>query len=222
MRRSFLLTLSALGLLVCLLGSAGLFAALTDTAYTGDNSVNTAPLDGSADLRLATASVANELTTCGTFDDDLSTGLLSVTDLVPMLAVDTPFCVRNDGIAMVDLTAAAVDLSDVDPSCTGDEADYGDETCGTGGDGSGELAPVLNILWTELDCFTGATSIVASGTLSAHVANAVDLLPLGAGETACYRVQVVYADEAPAAVQIAQSDTATWRFRFDAAAQVNP
>jgi hypothetical protein len=53
MRRSVLLTVAALGGLVSLIGGAGLFSALTDTARTGTNSAESAALAGSADIQLA-------------------------------------------------------------------------------------------------------------------------------------------------------------------------
>ena len=56
MRRSVLGSLAALGVVVCGLGGTGLFAALTDTARGGPNSVESAPLAGSADIQLADAS----------------------------------------------------------------------------------------------------------------------------------------------------------------------
>ena len=57
MRRSALITLAALGGLICLIGGTGLFAALTDSARSGTNSLESGALAGSADIQLSNASV---------------------------------------------------------------------------------------------------------------------------------------------------------------------
>ena len=79
MRRPFLLTVTALGLVVCLVGSTGLFAALTDTAATGTNQVTTPGLASSADIQLAFDEGTPGSPTCGAFSDDLATGLFDFT-----------------------------------------------------------------------------------------------------------------------------------------------
>src|SRR5262245_16526660 len=100
MRRSFLITVSALGLVVCLLGGTGLFAALTDSATTGTNQVDSAPLAGSANLQLAlNDGLTPAMTmTCGAFSDDLATGLVSGTGLIQSVnSAGSVFCLRNVG-----------------------------------------------------------------------------------------------------------------------------
>lgn len=217
MRRSFLLTVSSLGLLISLLGSTGLFAALTDSAFTGENQVDSAPLDGSADLQLATAAFVGLDLECGTFDDDLATGLIMATDLPELMQVQSYFCIRNVGSQPVDLTAGAIDLVQADPACTGDEADLGDASCGDPGD-DGELAAVLNLLWqTSPTCDNSGwvpVSPGASGTLADHVAGPVDLASLASGQSRCLQLGATIAHETATLVQVAQSDSATWRFRF--------
>jgi hypothetical protein len=134
MRRSILLTTSALGLLICLLGSAGLFAALTDTADTDINHVDTAPLAGSADLQLSPINGSNG---CGTWADDLTTGLVSATDVaLPGTAPSVGFCIRNIGSQSVSTAVTVIDLTDTEMGAsTGDDQDYLDVTFGAGAAG---------------------------------------------------------------------------------------
>src|SRR6266508_3353057 len=128
MRRSSLLTLAALGALVCLIAGSGLFAALSDTARTGTNSVDSARLAGSADIQLATATKEIGFPiVCGDFSDDLTSGLFTATDVTPGYAsTEALYCIRNVGSAQVALAALVDELTDIDISCTGDEALYGD------------------------------------------------------------------------------------------------
>src|SRR5687768_8455147 len=98
MRRSVLLTLAALGGLVSLLGGAGLFSALTDTARTGTNSAESAALAGSADIQLAAGSFNAGAIDCGTFSEDLASGFFELTDLTPgFISQGRNFCIRNVG-----------------------------------------------------------------------------------------------------------------------------
>jgi hypothetical protein len=215
MRRSILLTLAALGLMVCGLGSTGLFAALSDVARTGTNSIDSAPIAGSADLQLATYD--RMFDQCGTFSDDLETGLLTATDVAPAGGGTGFFCIQNVGSRAVDLTVLAEDLVDVDDACTGDEADYGDSTCGSG---AGELSGALDIQFVS-DCCNPCTAAFTTTTgLASLVDTATALAPLDPGQVTCYDVRATLGSGTPTtAVQIAQSDSVTWRFRFDGVAQ---
>ena len=215
MRRPLLLTITALGALVCLVGSTGLFAALTDTARTGPNQVVTGGLAPSADIKLATAVFSGGSYTCGTFEDDLLTPAITETDLAPGSGGSAFFCLENVGSqALGSLHVMVDELVDVDHACTGDEADNGDTTCG--GDLLGELSGVLSARWTSNACDTGVEQwATAEVSLLANSTTPEALPTLGIGETMCLQVYVAYRVPPLAAdIQKAQSDTVTWRFKF--------
>jgi hypothetical protein len=212
MRRSILLTTSALGLLICLLGSAGLFAALTDTADTDINHVDTAPLAGSADLQLAPINGANG---CGTWADDLTTGLVSATDVaLPGTAPSVGFCIRNIGSQSVSTAVTVIDLTDTEKgACTGDEQDYLDVTCGAGA--AGELSPIIDVEFFVTDCAGNLGGPTFASGLTDLVSTPLAIVSLASGNTTCYLTQVDAGSGASATqLQVAQSDAAEWRFRF--------
>jgi hypothetical protein len=221
MRRSVLLTVAALGVLVSLFGGTVLFSALQDTARTGTNSAESAALPGAApDIQLASATrTGTGPVVCGAYSDNLSSGLVSTTGLAPGSSLSADyFCIKNAGSKAVTLTAQAEELTDVDFACTGDEAANGDTTCG--GDQLGELSSVLKIVYAPHDCQTG---VFGSGNMSILKDSETTPTSLGdslaAGATGCYSVEVWYPDTtAAAAAQKAQSDRATWRFKFTAQA----
>jgi hypothetical protein len=217
MRRSALITAAVLGALVCLLGGAVLYSALQDTARTGTNSFESAALGSSADIQLARATQSNGTVTCGTFSEDLSSGIFTVTGVKvgDPVAFDY-FCIKNVGSQQVTLSALADELTDVDFACTGDEAANGDATCG--GDQVGELSSVLTISHIKGPC-EGFGGSAPFSTLKANATTPLGLGTLAAGATACYVANVQYlSTTANTAVQTAQSDRATWRFKFSAQA----
>lgn len=218
MRRSLLATITVLGALICLVGGTGLFAALTDTATTGTNSATSDDLPSSIDIKLAGSYAFQGGTgVCGPFVDNLTTPLFTETDLRPNNAGQATFCIRNDGAqTAAHLDVKAIELADVDPACTGDEAESGDATCGNGA--AGELSGVLSVLFIRVACDTGVdaenTAEVGLGDVAA---TPLELFPIGAGQTICFRSQLSYRDPAdPADAQVAQSDSTSWRFRFTA------
>jgi hypothetical protein len=216
MRRSVLLTISAMGLLVCLLGSTGLFAALTDVARTGTNTATSDGLAPSADLQLATGVFVEGFgISCGTFQDNLATPLTVATGLKPGDGGASIFCIRNVGSQSVTLAATVDELTDVDISCTGDEADYGDTTCG--GDLLGELSSVLTVTYVETPCAADppVPTPVGNSGLAANAATPIALGSLGPNQLRCLSVAIDYHTGQPAAaVQKAQSDRVTWRYVF--------
>jgi len=217
MRRSLLLTVTVLGALICLVGGTGLFAALNDTAKTGTNTVTSHDLPTSIDIKLATGSYSGGIITCGTFVDDLATPLFTETDLQPGSNGLAFFCLRNVGAqAASNVDVKSIELSDVDQACTGDEADSGDVTCGGGA--AGELSHVLSVQFTSLDCSTGAEiDGTAEVGLGANAVGPLALPDISASGTLCLKAQVSYRTPAdPVDAQLAQSDTASWRFRFSA------
>jgi hypothetical protein len=223
MRRSALLTIAMLGGLVCLLGGTVLFSALQDTARTGTNSVESAALGASAesaDIQLASATKAPGAgpIECGTFSENLSSALITVSAVSPGdPAAGAYFCIKNVGSQTVSLSGLAEELTDVDFACTGDEASSGDATCG--GDQAGELSSVLQVAYQNQDCagsggFGPAPMLRDNATTPTSIPGA-----LAAGATGCFRTHIHYPSTTDAtAVQTAQSDRATWRFKFTAQA----
>lgn len=215
MRRTVLFTLTILGAAFGLIAGTGVFAALTDSADSGTNSVAAAALPSSADLQLATATGGQgQPVACGSYVENLSTPWITATDVEHGDSSSwIPFCLRNIGSQSVSLTLGVVDLTDVDVACTGDEATY-DTTCG--GDGLGELAASLYATFWERDCTTGAlvTGTFRNGFLPELAATPTAYDSVAPGQVRCFEVAYqVYAPEA-ATQQTQQSDTATWRFRF--------
>jgi hypothetical protein len=210
--------MAALGGTICLLGGAVLFSALQDTARTGTNSAESAALAASADIQLALATWNGSSYECGTFSDDLASGLVSVTGVSSGYASPTAYvCVENAGSQQVTLSALTEELVDVDFACTGDEATNGDTTCGA--DGAGELADVLSTVYSVEDCESGSQSLSAASNLEDNTTGAAGLGSIGAGATVCAALTIFYVVGVPeAAVQIAQSDRVTWRYRFTAQA----
>jgi hypothetical protein len=217
-RRSLLLTTSVLGLLICLVGGTGLFAALTDSAHTGTNSVDTAALPSSAYLQLAAASQDPTAFTCGDFSDDLATGPISYSDAPAsgFGGIGTALCIRNAGSQSVSLAASIDQLADIDLACTGDEADLGDTTCGN--DLQGELSGVLNTTITTYNCNFAATPLATyQPGMLATLANSPQAIgSIDPGVTICLFLNLSLDPAAvPAgALQRAQSDKVTWRFVF--------
>jgi hypothetical protein len=221
-KRSALVTFAALGGLVCLIGGTGLFAALQDSARSGTNSAESDGLAGSADIQVATATgppVAAGVA-CDTFSEDLATPFFTVTGVKQDWNSDPAYyCVRNVGSQQVTLSALSDELVDDDYACTGDEALHGDTTCGGGG-GRGELSSVLRVAYIQVDCGTGDGTTMGLPLLSDN--NATDPVALGtieAGQTQCFRADIYYPLGTQSdLVQRAQSDRATWRFKWVAQA----
>lgn len=213
MRRSVLLTVISLGAVVSLLGLSGVMAVFTDRAVTGDNSISSGQVAKAADLQLA--STVNGAA-CGTFNDDLTGPLNTLTAAQPGSKSFEGICVKNAGSSEVSLSLSAADLTDVEVACTNDESAAGDATCGTG---AGELAQQLSTYWYTADCATGAVTgglnyIAQLNNLPA----ATDLGTVAAGATSCFKLEVFYGlNRSVTSVQVAQSDQVTWKWAFDAA-----
>jgi hypothetical protein len=219
MRRSALVTVAVLGGLVCLLGGTVLYSALQDTARTGTNSVESGALGASADIQLATATDFLPFN-CGTYSENLASGLITATGVSPGYRKNEFICIKNVGSQQVTLTAAADELTDVDLACTGDEDVNGDATCG--GDQAGELSSVLGVAHQRMHCSSGEWDGVPASPIVLKdnaTTNPLELGTLAAGATACFQTVIEYRASTPnAATQKAQSDRATWRFKFTAQA----
>jgi hypothetical protein len=160
------------------------------------------------DLQLAMFTNAG----CGTFADSLPP-IVTESGVAPGETVsDLTLCLRNVGGDGRALALRATELSDVDPTCTGDEATF-DASCG-GGD-LGELSASL-IQHVGIDLCRRSPPIVllwdrslASLSTSALVVAA----RLQKGKLLCVRVALRYQPDAAAAAA-SQSDRATWRYSF--------
>jgi hypothetical protein len=237
MRRSVLLTLAVLGVLVSLVGGVGLFAALTDTATTGTLTADSGGLAGSADLKMTTATVVdvNQDGIVGNPGDSINCFAPGYSDNLatdPQTANVSPgfasdklyFCIKNVGSQPVTLTFDAFEMIDVELDCTGDEA-LVDGSCGIVGGvaGVGELSGVLSVQvdwYAQCDAAFNEPSSRVLGSLTSTPLALQHGLSAGGGAD-CYSLTLAYPSggaNTPQMIQQAQSDRVTWRFRFNAAA----
>jgi hypothetical protein len=192
----------------------GVFAPFTDRATTGTNTVTSDERPKAADLKLAFG--VTGVAECGTatYADDLTTPGHALADAEPGDRDIQYFCLRNTGSAEVTASISVIDLADLDHACTGDEQAAGDTTCG--GDGLGELSSNLGLNGHVLPCdaTSGGTAIFGDW-LSASPTDSLGTL--AAGATMCGRLEIMYGlNKTAEDVQRAQTDTATWRYAFDA------
>ena len=220
-----------LGVLVTLVGGTGIFAVFTDRATGGDNAVTSGTRPKSADLRIepAVLDAATGGFNCdGDLDellwqnDDTTTAQYTVADVQPGNSLgDAYFCIKNVGSAVLMLTASAIDVVDVETDCTGDEAASGDTTCGldaNNGPQVGELSPLLTVELDRVECTAPQRPTDTPIALDAY--SAVNFDGLAPDGIACFWIELAYPTPATDVdAQVAQSDTATWRFAFDGTAQ---
>lgn len=219
MQRQMLRLTLALGVLVTMLGSTGVFAVFSDSARGGNNSVESGVRPRAADLQIATGTGDDGLPwSCGTFSENLSTGQFAVTGLQPGEPAGVAgVCLFNAGAGTLSVTVGATGtIRDLDVACTGDEAANGDETCGT--DQLGELSPLLYLTLDAFDCATGdpvgGVANIALDSLQAGTVPVGDL-PIPANGRLCTDIEVGYSDASTEAeAQIAQSDKVTWTLTF--------
>jgi hypothetical protein len=217
-RRRSLLTIVIAGSIVTALVAAGVFAVFSDRATTGANALESPEIAAAVDLQLASLTGSGG---CGTFVDDLETGLFSVTDDLGTLLVKR-VCLRNAGSESTQVALSTLDLVDVDFACTGNELGS-DPNCGD--DQGGELSSALQVMTgaasvaqpcgsvdeNSNDSFLPDAPVTAIGTLDSLTDNSVPSLgDLAPNETICVLIAIQYAP----LVQT-QSDRVTWRFAFD-------
>jgi hypothetical protein len=232
MGRHSLRIIIVLGMLVTLTGGTGIFAVFTDRATAGENTVTSGTRPKSADLRIEPAHLPSGAG--GTFDCDIdgdailwesentATAQFTVTDVQPGNSLgDAYICLKNVGSAVLSLNVSAIDLVDLESDCTGDEAASGDTTCGpdpNGGPQAGELSRLLTVVADRVECTQALPPTETPVALDAY--SAVNFDGLAPGGITCFWIQVAYPTPATDAdAQVAQSDTATWRFAFDGIAQ---
>ena len=221
-----------LGMLVTLLGGTGIFATFSDRATTGQSDVTSGTLGKAADLKLAAAQPQDPMNSgpfiCDPYADDLVTPVFTFT-ATQGNGNERFFCLENAGSSPVDVSLSAIDLTDVDVDCTGDESAFGDTTCGAvAGQGPqpGELSPNLVIETDLYDCMTGAGIMTPgvpdfSASLSDLGTTPTALHSLAAGAQICLRERVFWRPATPEAAQVSQSDEATWKFAYDGVVPAN-
>jgi hypothetical protein len=214
-----------LGMLVTLLGGTGIFASFSDRATAGSSDVTSGSLGKAADLQLAAAQPQDPMNSgpfqCDTYADELVTPLFNFT-ATPGNGDERFFCLQNAGSNAVDVTITAIDITDTDVDCTGDEAAFGDTTCGqpTGqGPQQGELSSNLTIETDLYNCMTGAGILTPGVPDFSSFLIDLNTIPtaltsLAPGASVCIRERVFWHATGTAA-QISQSDETTWRFAFD-------
>ncbi len=214
-RRSVLLTIMTLGAVVSLTAANGVFAVFTDRATTGTNSAGSRGENRSADIQIAEGGFTGDVVSCSTFVEDLATGIITATDMVPLgNGVHAYICLKNVGSRSVDVTASAIDVVDTDNACTGDEASL-DTTCGD--DQAGELSGHLQVFLTSRVCGELGGESLGNTNLALMTSTPFALFSIAPGATNCLELEVD--DQAQQDdVTISQSDTSTWKFAFDATA----
>jgi predicted ribosomally synthesized peptide with SipW-like signal peptide len=224
MERHSLRVVIVLGVLITLLGGTGIFATFTDRATAGQNTVTSGSRPHAADLTILTGG-SGPFPTCNdpmlTFLQNTTTPQFVLSDVQPG-AINGPawVCLRNEGSAPLNITVSAIDITDQEDGCTGDEAANGDTTCGAGD--PGELSPLLNVSVLSGNACTGMGISSDTHALTGLTAAPVDF---GAIDTLapttieCIGLRVEYPASTPESqVQVAQSDSVTWRFAFDGTA----
>jgi hypothetical protein len=210
MRRPVLLTLTVVGGAIALLGGTGIFAALSDTARSGTNSIETEALASSADLQIAVANQGTVPWICGQFSDDLTSPaftLSGTTDGQPFV-----YCLRNIGTQTVNVSAQVEEFVDLEVGCTGDEGAY-DTTCGSSG--QGELGDVARAQYQSMSCdLTEVTPFGPPLLLRDQLVTPLSLGTLGPGEARCYWVNAWVGYQNEVQHQQIQTDRLTWRFAW--------
>jgi hypothetical protein len=124
----------------------------------------------------------------------------------------------------VDVSSIAIDITDLDVDCTGDEAAFGDTTCGedqtTHQPQAGELSPNLVIETDLYNCLTGSGLLTPgvpdfSSSLADLGTTPTALTNLAPNASVCLRERVFWRPATADAGQVSQSDEATWKFAFD-------
>lgn len=220
-KRLSLLLSAALGTIVTLVGVSvtGVIAPATDQATTQPNGAGTGAVAvATVGLQLAPSDGAS----CGPFSDDLSSGLHAASNLQPedgsgVGTTTASFCIKNVGTAPATVAVSALELSDVELDCTGDEATL-DATCGGGG--PGELGPHLSVEFLSVACDVtpgGWASPRVALTSLAGAPIQIGPGPFPPGGVGCFQARVTYQPASPDAATAAQSDQTTWKYAFDGA-----
>lgn len=151
---------------------------------------------------------------CGKLADSLPV-LISRTGARPGEVVgDVTVCVANNGDSSAQLSLRALELVDLDRSCTGAESTR-DTTCG--GSRSGELSPSLlqQVGLGVCPSVPSATNPTLDRRLPGLQASSLVLIDrLARKQVACVRLRLKYEPPDEGAGIASQSDRATWRYVF--------
>jgi predicted ribosomally synthesized peptide with SipW-like signal peptide len=215
-----LIRVMAVGAVITLAGGSGIYALFSDRAMTGSNSVTTGdvptPPPGDTHLQIANTSSGDYPLGCGTFSDDLATGLFTIADLTASSYPYSLICLKNAGTTtMATVSMTVEDLVETETGCSTGEVAAGDATCGN--DLEGELSSGLVAFLNRPACSTGSTSGPAGYLDLATLQWSAIILPgsaLAPGDIACVYVGVTWTGDATT-LQLTQTDQLTWRFAFD-------
>ena len=95
-----LLSIMVLGAVITMVGGTGIFAVFSDRALVGNNDVDSGALASAADIQVAVASVDGDFVfECGTYQEDLTLPLWSMSDVQPGDSESQYLCVKNVGSA---------------------------------------------------------------------------------------------------------------------------
>ena len=219
-RNTYLWSVIVIGAIVTAVGGTGIFAVFTDRATQGPNTFVSGPRASAADLQIADLGPLG----CGTWQENLATGLWNATNIQPGDTTTRQLCLKNNGTADATISFTTLDLTQSDVECTGDEVSV-DPSCALPGQ-LGELAGLLDVNYqVDANCDTilgqpGETTGSAKlSTLAAAPGALTTVTGAAAGSTMCLYISVVYPSTTSLNdAQAAQSDSVTWKFAFDAVA----
>jgi hypothetical protein len=220
LHRPVLASIVALGGVLTLAGTTGVFATFTDHATTGTNSVTSKALPKAADVQLAIGTPQGDgsVISCGTYSDDLETPVMTVTNAEAGGAFGSTFvCIKNAGSQSIEVTTSTLGLTDEDVDCTGDENQV-DETCGLDVNDvpqAGELSPLLNVRVTTAPCIS-ANDFFQYPPVALPSLSDLDIGGLAPNAVMCANFGLFY-DATESQALTAQSDTVTWQYALDAA-----
>lgn len=126
---------------------------------------------------------------------------------------DVSVCVNNRGEpAWALLSMRAIELVDVDTSCTGGEASV-DATCGGGAQGelSGSLVQLVGVAACPS---VPESQLSVRGDLSDLAERPLLLALMRHNQDLCVRLQLRYVPVDAVAAEVSQSDSTTWRYAF--------
>lgn len=239
MQRKKGIALLASGILLATVSLAGVFAATTDSAQTGNLSIETA---GIVDLQMggnfttdggATPhNCANAAGEGFTYTDQ--DGSVAISDFITITGAEPGeeqvnyTCIRNFGGQNATITAEVINSSTVEVgACSPSESAAGDTTCNNGD--PGELADDVEVQVhaTAGDLCTGAdsTPVTHDGTNGTFSGSMADFgnpdNVLDAGDEACLQIKLRYLTTAEAGFSQSESlrnqnDKTTFRIRFNA------
>ena len=228
------------GVLLAGVTFAGVFAAVVDTASSGELSIETAEIpEADIDLQIdATAKAQTSNTDCQTqsasnYVDDATTPYITITNAAPGAEVIKDFCIINQGTDPALMTMDLIDAVNIEiGACSTTETGAGDTSC-TAGD-AGELADLVEVGvkvhgaiggsgpgdTCEGDFNNPEIVLPAQATTSpvtpVGLANSAPTNTLTAGDAACLQVRLTYDASTPEAQELlAQTDKVSVRLRFN-------